>query len=170
VRLAGGGKGWDELRPSSPVHVTRKVGVSSCAERDDQFRPEAQQPILVGQHQPADALVQKHLEELVQSFFAIIQAGTTLSDDLVAPAFGGAESLQQFLQTLRRWEEFGELVPDRRSAGGTRYYDVAKILGLGNEDAPTIGYAGVASHDQKNDLVRERASARPLSRRAGGVG
>jgi hypothetical protein len=35
--------------------------------------------------------------ELVQSFFAIIQAGTKLSDDLVAPAFGGAEHLQQFL-------------------------------------------------------------------------
>jgi hypothetical protein len=28
-------------------------------------------------------------------------------------------------------------MPDRRSKGGTRYYDVGKILGLGNEDMPT---------------------------------
>ena len=50
----------------------------------------------------------------------------------------------------------GELTPDRRSKGGTRYYDVGKILGLGNEDLPTIGYARVSSHDQKNDLVRQQ--------------
>ena len=60
------------------------------------------------------------------------------------------------VQTLRRWEESGELVPDRKSAGGTRYYDVAKLLGLGNEDMPTIGYARVSSYDQKNDLVRQQ--------------
>ena len=60
------------------------------------------------------------------------------------------------VQTLRKWEESGELIPDRRSKGGTRYYDVGKILGLGNEDMPTIGYARVSSHDQKNDLVRQQ--------------
>jgi putative resolvase len=48
-----------------------------------------------------------------------------------------------------------ELIPDRRSKGGVRYYDVGKILGLGNEDMPTIGYAGVSSHDQKSDLMRQ---------------
>ena len=67
-----------------------------------------------------------------------------------------AEMLGVEVQTLRRWEESGELVPDRRSAGGTRYYDVAKIMGLGNEDMPTIGYARVSSHDQKSDLVRQQ--------------
>ena len=36
-----------------------------------------------------------------------------------------------------------------------RYYDMGKILGLGSEDMPTIGYARVSSHDQKNDLVRQ---------------
>jgi putative resolvase len=51
--------------------------------------------------------------------------------------------------TLRKWEASGELVPDRKSAGGTRFYDMAKILGLGNEDMPTVGYARVSSHDQK---------------------
>lgn len=58
------------------------------------------------------------------------------------------------VQTLHAWA--GELVPDRRSRGGTRYYDVGKVLGLGNEDMPTVGYARVSSHDQKNDLVRQR--------------
>lgn len=60
------------------------------------------------------------------------------------------------VQTLRAWEASGELIPDRRSKGGVRYYDVGKIMGLGNEDMPTIGYARVSSHDQKNDLVRQQ--------------
>lgn len=60
------------------------------------------------------------------------------------------------VQTLRRWEGSGELIPDRKSAGGTRYYDVAKLMGLGNEDLPTIGYARVSSHDQNNDLTRQQ--------------
>ena len=29
-------------------------------------------------------------------------------------------------------------------------------MGLGNEDRPTVGYARVASHDQKHDLVRQQ--------------
>jgi putative resolvase len=67
-----------------------------------------------------------------------------------------AEMLGVDAITLRRWEESGELVPDRKSAGGTRYYDVAKIMGLGTGDMPTIGYARVSSHDQKNDLIRQQ--------------
>ena len=66
-----------------------------------------------------------------------------------------AEMLGVEVQTLRAWEASGELIPDRRSKGGVRYYDVGKIMGLGNEDIPTIGYARVSSHDQKNDLVRQ---------------
>ena len=67
-----------------------------------------------------------------------------------------AEMLGVEVQTLRAWEASGELIPDRRSKGGVRYYDVGKILGLGNEDMPTIGYARVSSHDQKPDLVRQQ--------------
>jgi len=66
-----------------------------------------------------------------------------------------AELLGVEVATLRKWEASGELVPDRKSAGGTRYYDVGKIMGLGNEDMPTIGYARVSSHDQKADLARQ---------------
>jgi putative resolvase len=67
-----------------------------------------------------------------------------------------AELLGVSVQTLRKWEDSGELVPDRRSEGGVRYCGMGKILGLGSEDMPIIGYASVSSHDQKNDLVRQQ--------------
>ena len=35
-----------------------------------------------------------------------------------------AELLGVSVQTLRKWEDSGELVPDRRSEGGVRYYDM----------------------------------------------
>jgi putative resolvase len=60
------------------------------------------------------------------------------------------------VQTLLAWEKSGELIPDRRSKGGVRYYDIGKVMGLGNEDMPTIGYARVLNHDQKPDLVRQQ--------------
>ena len=60
--------------------------------------------------------------------------------------------------TLRRWESTGELLPARKTRGGTRYYAVTDLLGLANEEAPTIAYARVSSHDQKADLERQRAA------------
>ena len=60
------------------------------------------------------------------------------------------------VQTLRRWEREGELLPDRKSEGGTRYYNLDKLLGLQNiETDLTIAYARVSSHDQKDDLRRQ---------------
>ena len=60
------------------------------------------------------------------------------------------------IQTLRRWEEIGYLVPDRKSQGSTRYYDLDKLIG---KKAPinnlTVAYARVSSHDQKADLERQ---------------
>jgi predicted site-specific integrase-resolvase len=58
--------------------------------------------------------------------------------------------------TLRKWEATGELLPKRKTKGGTRYYDVAELLNLGDEDAPTICYARVSSQDQKEDLQRQQ--------------
>lgn len=57
--------------------------------------------------------------------------------------------------TLRKWEKSGELLPDRKTLGGTRYYDAARLRGLGDADAPTICYARVSSHDQQADLERQ---------------
>jgi len=59
------------------------------------------------------------------------------------------------IDTLRKWEKSGELIPDRKTKGGTRFYDAAKLLQLNEADHPTIGYARVSSHDQKADLTRQ---------------
>lgn len=59
------------------------------------------------------------------------------------------------ISTLRKWEATGELVPARKTAGGTRYYATADLLGLGDSDAPTVGYVRASSHDQKADLERQ---------------
>ena len=60
------------------------------------------------------------------------------------------------VDALRKWERTGELIPDRKTLGGTRFYDAGKLLSLGDADAPTIGYARVSSHDQKADLERQK--------------
>jgi predicted site-specific integrase-resolvase len=57
--------------------------------------------------------------------------------------------------TLRKWEETGELLPARKTRGGTRYYDRAELLSLDEQDYPTIGYVRVSSYDQKGDLDRQ---------------
>jgi putative resolvase len=67
-----------------------------------------------------------------------------------------AKILGVSIQTLRRWEAAGVISPEKRSFGGTRYYDVDKFLGLKESDSNlTIAYARVSSHDQKEDLSRQ---------------
>jgi putative resolvase len=60
------------------------------------------------------------------------------------------------IQTLRRWETIGYLIPHRKSKGKTRYYDLDQLIGKKiTEDNLTIAYARVSSHDQKEDLKRQ---------------
>ena len=59
--------------------------------------------------------------------------------------------------TLRKWEASRELIPARKTAGGTRFYAVTDLMELGDADAPTVCYARVSSHDQKADLERQHA-------------
>lgn len=67
-----------------------------------------------------------------------------------------AEILGVSIQTLRRWESDGSLVPARKSDGGTRYYDLDQLVGVVSADNDlTIAYARVSSHDQKEDLKRQ---------------
>ena len=69
-----------------------------------------------------------------------------------------AEMLGVSRESLRKWEKTGELLPARKTAYGTRYYAVADLLGTKNESAPTLCYARVSSHDQKEDLERQHAA------------
>ena len=68
-----------------------------------------------------------------------------------------AELLGVAISTMRKWEVSGELIPARKTAGGTRYYDANELLGLGDADAPTVCYARVSSAEQKPDLERQHA-------------
>lgn len=67
-----------------------------------------------------------------------------------------AKILGTCVNTLRRWEASGELVPARKTLGGTRYYSVAELMNVGEIDTPTVCYARVSSHDQKEDLQRQQ--------------
>ena len=64
------------------------------------------------------------------------------------------------ITTLRRWEASGKLVAEH-TAGGHRRYDLAKLkpeLFRAEADAQrrTVAYARVSSHDQKDDLERQK--------------
>lgn len=67
-----------------------------------------------------------------------------------------ARLLGTSVNNLRKWEASGELLPARKTKGGTRYYDALEILNLDSLDAPTICYARVSSRDQKEDLERQQ--------------
>lgn len=70
-----------------------------------------------------------------------------------------AQTLGVSITTLRRWEAEGKLIPER-TAGGQRRYDLAKIkpelFHTAPQDRKTIAYARVSSHDQKDDLERQK--------------
>ncbi len=63
------------------------------------------------------------------------------------------------ISTLRRWEREGKLLPER-TVGGQRRYDMAKLkpeaFRLIPDERKTIAYARVCSHDQKDDLERQK--------------
>ena len=61
---------------------------------------------------------------------------------------------------LRHWEASGELLPARKTRGGTRYYATSDLLGrqAAVADPLTVCYARVSSHDQKADLDRQHAA------------
>ena len=71
-----------------------------------------------------------------------------------------AEFLGVAAQTLRRWEREGKLIPDERTPGGRRRYDLARLrpeqFHAHEATRRTIAYARVSSHDQKEDLERQK--------------
>ncbi|WER45223.1 IS607 family transposase [Cupriavidus sp. WKF15] len=71
-----------------------------------------------------------------------------------------AEFLGVSAPTLRRWEREGKLIPDERTAGGRRRYDLARLrpeqFHTPDPARRTVAYARVSSHDQKDDLERQK--------------
>ena len=61
---------------------------------------------------------------------------------------------------LRRWEREGRLLPDERTRGGDRRYDLRRLgavpQGRNTPDRKTVAYARVSRHDQKEDLERQK--------------
>ena len=70
-----------------------------------------------------------------------------------------ARTLGVSITTLRRWEAEGRLIPEHTS-GGHRRYDLAKIkpewFRFTPDERHTVAYARVSSHDQKDDLERQK--------------
>jgi putative resolvase len=70
-----------------------------------------------------------------------------------------AKVLGVSVSTLRRWEAAGRISPEH-TTGGHRRYDLAKLRPelFHAADAPrrTIAYARVSSHDQREELERQK--------------
>jgi predicted site-specific integrase-resolvase len=71
-----------------------------------------------------------------------------------------SEILGVSISTLRRWDKAGRLKPEK-TASGHRRYDISKLKpelfrGTIQETRRTIAYARVSSHDQKEDLERQK--------------
>ena len=71
-----------------------------------------------------------------------------------------ASALGVSITTLRRWEASGKLKAEH-TAGGHRRYDLAKlkpelIHAASADNRRTVAYARVSSHDQKEDLERQK--------------
>ena len=70
-----------------------------------------------------------------------------------------AQFLGVSVSTLRRWEVEGKAIPSRTAAGHRRY-DLAKLrpelVHAQESNRQTIAYARVSSHDQKDDLERQK--------------
>ncbi len=70
-----------------------------------------------------------------------------------------AKELGVSIHTLRRWEKEGK-IQSERTPNGHRRYDAAQLRGLkpyemSKTNRPTLCYARVSSHDQKEDLARQ---------------
>jgi len=75
------------------------------------------------------------------------------------PISEAAHLLGVSITTLRRWEREGKIIPQRTPAGHRRY-DLSQVkpnfFHAHDSNRTTVAYARVSSHDQKNDLERQK--------------
>ena len=71
-----------------------------------------------------------------------------------------SEMLGVSISTMRRWEREGKLLPDEKTPNGHRRYLLSTIkpdmVREINVSKKTLAYARVSSHDQKQDLLRQK--------------
>jgi putative resolvase len=96
-----------------------------------------------------DELEYLGLETVTNTYPYLLQSA--LMEKRLVKIGDAAQLLGVGISTLRKWAQTGELIPARKTKGGTRYFDVNALMGLGDADAPTIGYARVSSPDQRAD-------------------
>jgi putative resolvase len=65
-----------------------------------------------------------------------------------------AEFIGVSVDTLRRWEENGQIEAER-TKGGHRRYDVVKLMELNSKDGLTVLYGRVSTRPQLKDLDRQ---------------
>ncbi|MGD1700100.1 IS607 family transposase [Dapis sp. BLCC M229] len=66
-----------------------------------------------------------------------------------------AELLGVSTKTIRRWETEGR-IKSIRTEGGHRRFTVSNLIGNKQDNSLTVAYARVSSHDQKDDLERQK--------------
>ena len=66
-----------------------------------------------------------------------------------------AELLGVSTKTIRRWETEGR-IKSIRTEGGHRRFTVSDLIGNKQDNSLTVAYARVSSHDQKDDLERQK--------------
>ena len=91
--------------------------------------------------------------ELIQTYLYYISMNKFIS------ILQAAELLGVSTQTLRRWEKTEKLLPTHRTKGGQHRYDASLLMpyrfATAVKTLPTLAYARVSSHDQKEDLKRQ---------------
>jgi putative resolvase len=79
--------------------------------------------------------------------------------DRLSPISETAKVLGVSITTLRRWEREGKIT-SQRTPSGHRRYDLSQIkpefFHTQDSNRRTVAYARVSSHDQKNDLERQK--------------
>ncbi|NEP85091.1 MAG: IS607 family transposase [Okeania sp. SIO3B3] len=66
-----------------------------------------------------------------------------------------AELLGVSTKTIRRWETEGR-IKSIRTEGGHRRFAITDLIGNKQDNSLTVAYARVSSHDQKDDLERQK--------------
>ena len=112
-----------------------------CAQPEHQLSTEAQQAILVRDHQPLKAPVEDQLQEFLQAFLAVVHPAAEVADNPSTPSFRGAVGFQSRLLAV----EISFLVVAGHSgiADGQRFLRRSRSRRSRSASTEEIGYGVV---------------------------